>query len=116
MTIGFGFVKSQNPNESIFTDNKGGTDTTLANHKSALKRVKQNENRRLRNRIAKTQIKNIVKDVRINADASDREAVLKQLNLAQSIIDKGAKKGTIHKNTASRKISRLTKRVNSATP
>jgi small subunit ribosomal protein S20 len=86
----------------------------LANHKSAIKRVKQNERRRLRNKVAKTRIKNIVKDIRTNSESSDKEAVLKQLNLAQSIIDKGAKKGAIHKKTASRKISRLAKLINSA--
>lgn len=88
----------------------------MANHKSALKRVKQNEHRRLRNKIAKTRIKSVVKDVNTQADAAEQEAVAKQLRTAQSVIDKGSKKGAIHRNTASRKISRLTRRVNSTTP
>jgi small subunit ribosomal protein S20 len=42
-----------------------------------------------------------------------QDKVAQELNLAQSVLDKAAKKGTIHKKTASRKISRLSKLVNS---
>ncbi len=85
----------------------------MANHKSALKRARQNEIRRLRNRSTKTKVKNIVKDVRIAAGNSEnRELSLKNLDSAKSVIDKAAKKGVIHKRTASRKISRLSKLVN----
>jgi len=79
----------------------------LANHKSALKRASQNEQRRIRNKTTKTKVKNIVKDVRLAAGKESNETVLNKLNQAQSIIDKAAKKGVIHKKTASRKISRL---------
>jgi len=85
----------------------------LANHKSALKRARQNEQRRIRNKMTKTKVKNIVKDVRLAAGKESNETVLNKLNQAQSIIDKAAKKGTIHKKTASRKISRLAGLVNS---
>jgi len=86
----------------------------LANHKSALKRARQNESRRLRNRSTKTKVKNIVKDVRIAAGNSEnRESYMKNLDAAKSVIDKAAKNGVIHKRTASRKISRLSKLVNS---
>jgi len=85
----------------------------LANHKSALKRARQNEIRRLRNRSTKTQVKNIVKDMRSAAGNSEnRESSLKNLDSVKSVIDKAAKKGVIHKRTASRKISRLSKLVN----
>lgn len=85
----------------------------MANHKSALKRARQNENRRLRNRSTKTKVKNIVKDVRTAAGNSENsESSLKSLDAAKSVIDKAAKKGVIHKRTASRKISRLAKLVN----
>jgi len=85
----------------------------LANHKSALKRARQNEIRRLRNRSIKTKVKNIVKDVRIAAGSSEnRGSSLKNLDAAKSVIDKAAKSGVIHKRTASRKISRLSKLVN----
>jgi len=87
----------------------------LANHKSALKRARQNENRSMRNKTVKTKIKNFVKNVRLAAGKEPQETVLIKLTQAQSIIDKAAKKGTIHKKTASRKISRLAGLVNSTT-
>ncbi|MDM8541099.1 30S ribosomal protein S20 [Desulfococcaceae bacterium HSG7] len=87
----------------------------MANHKSAVKRARQNEKRRERNKIVRTGIKNVTKNVRLVAQKKeDSEIVLKTLNNAKSVIDKAAKKGVIHKNTASRKISRLTKLVNKA--
>ncbi|MEA3429387.1 MAG: 30S ribosomal protein S20 [Thermodesulfobacteriota bacterium] len=87
----------------------------MANHKSALKRARQNEERRIRNKTTKTRVKNIVKDLRLAAGKESNEIVLNKLNQAQSIIDKGAKKGVIHKKNASRKISRLAGLVKSIT-
>jgi small subunit ribosomal protein S20 len=84
----------------------------LANHKSAIKRAGQNEIRRMRNKSVKTRIKNSVKNVRLAVSEKSSEAALKKLDDAKSIIDKAAKKGTFHTKTASRKISRLTKLVN----
>ena len=84
----------------------------MANHKSAIKRAGQNEIRRIRNKSVKTRIKNSVKNVRLAVSEKSSEAALKKLDDAKSIIDKAAKKGTIHTKTASRKISRLTKLVN----
>jgi small subunit ribosomal protein S20 len=84
----------------------------LANHASALKRARQNEDRKLRNRITKTQVKHLVKTVRQDVAAKSTEAVQSKLNVAKSLIDKAAKKGAIHKKTAARKISRLAKLVN----
>jgi small subunit ribosomal protein S20 len=84
----------------------------LADHASALKRARQNELRRLRNRMSKTRLKHIVKAVREEAAASATEAAHAKLNEAKSVIDKAAKKGAIHKKTAARKISRLSKLVN----
>ena len=84
----------------------------MAYHKSALKRARQNEDRRLRNKSVKTGVKNIVKEVRLNASELSKEAALKKLDTAKSKIDKAAKKGVIHKKTASRKISRLSKLIN----
>ena len=86
----------------------------MANHKSALKRARQNNIRRLRNKSIRTRVKNVVKDVRQSlADQSGTDSVA-ELNTAKSAIDKAAKKGGIHRNTADRKISRLTKEVNAA--
>jgi len=84
----------------------------LANHKSALKRARQNEERRIRNKSTKTRIKNIVKDVRLAVGEKSKESALTKLDTAKSVIDNAAKKGVIHKKSASRKISRLSKIVN----
>ena len=86
----------------------------MANHKSALKRARQSESKRLRNKAAKTRVKNVVKDVRTAAADSANDQTAAQLNAAKSAIDKAAKKGVIHKRTAARKVSRLAKLVNAA--
>lgn len=85
----------------------------MANHKSALKRARQSEIRRLRNKSNKTKIKGLIKDVRMAVDEDAAESAAGKLNTVKSAIDKAAKKGIIHKRTAARKISRLTKLVNS---
>ncbi|MGD9332131.1 MAG: 30S ribosomal protein S20 [Desulfobacterales bacterium] len=86
----------------------------MANHKSAKKRAQQNEVRRLRNRSVRTQIKGIVKNVRSAAAGQDPVQSPVQLKLAQSAIDKAAKKGVLHPKTAARKISRLARLVKSS--
>jgi small subunit ribosomal protein S20 len=86
----------------------------LANHKSAVKRARQNEIRRLRNKATRTRVKSIVKEVRASAGEASSEETKAMLNTAQSVIDKASKKGVIHKRSAARKISRLTKLANSA--
>ena len=86
----------------------------MANHKSALKRARQNELSRLRNKAVKTRVKSIVKDVRFSVEESSNGDIMAKLIAAQTLIDKASKKGVIHKKTAARKISRLSKLVNSA--
>jgi small subunit ribosomal protein S20 len=87
----------------------------LANHKSAEKRARQNEKRRVRNKAVRTRIKHATKLVRSSSGEESKEAALAKLNTAKSIIDKAAKKGVIHKKTAARKLSRLSKLVNALT-
>ena len=83
----------------------------MANHKSAAKRAKQNEVRRIRNKSTRSSMNTAVKKVRAATEAgADNTADL--LNSAKSLIAKAAKKGVIHQNTAARKISRLTKSLN----
>ena len=86
----------------------------MANHKSAIKRARQNELRRLRNKSVKTRIKTIVKDARSSAGEISGEDMSAKIRTVQSAFDKAAKKGVIHKRTAARKVSRLTKLRNSA--
>ena len=86
----------------------------MANHKSAIKRHKQSEQRAVRNRAARTRVKNVVKAVRTAILEKDVEKASAALVAATSVLDKTATKGTIHWKNAARKISRLTKAVNAA--
>ncbi len=84
----------------------------MANHKSALKRARQNEIRRMRNKSYRTRVNNVTKQVRLAEGESSGETITTKLNIAKSVIDIAAKKGIIHKKTAARKISRLSKFAN----
>jgi len=86
----------------------------LANHKSALKRARQNEIRRMRNKSYRTRVNNVTKQLRLSEGESSGETITTNLNIAKSVIDIAAKKGTIHKRTAARKISRLAKFANTS--
>ena len=85
----------------------------MANHKSALKRNRQSLVRRERNRANRTKVKTAVKkiDTAIEVEGSVEKAQ-EALLAAVPIIERAAVKGAFHKKTASRKVSRLTKRVN----
>ncbi|MBT8763158.1 30S ribosomal protein S20 [Desulfohalobiaceae bacterium Ax17] len=85
----------------------------LANHKSALKRHRQSLKRRARNRSVKTRVKNVIKSVRLAAEQKDAQKAAEALRTATSVLDRAAQKKVIHWRTAARKISRLTKLVNS---
>ena len=84
----------------------------MANHKSALKRARQSEVRRLRNMGYKTRSKNIVKEVRAAVTENDKEQAIEKLKIATAIIHKSASKGVFHKKKASRKVSRLARQIN----
>jgi small subunit ribosomal protein S20 len=82
----------------------------LANHKSALKRARQNETRRARNRINKTKVKTAVKKTRAAIEESP-EAAAVALKAAMSALARAASKGTLHHRNAARRISRLSRQV-----
>ena len=84
----------------------------MANHKSAIKRARQSEEQRVRNRSRKTRMKNVIRDLDEVIAGKSPEKAAEELKKAVSVIAKTASKGVIHKNTASRKISRLTRAVN----
>lgn len=86
----------------------------MANHKSALKRARQSEIKRMRNKSYRTRVNNVTKEIRLAKDESSGETITTKLNIAKSVIDIAAKKGVIHKKTAARKISRLSKFANTA--
>lgn len=84
----------------------------MANHKSAGKRSRQAQAQRLRNRMNKSKLKTAIGHLDAAIVGGSDEATQEALRKAISVVAKTASKGTIHKRTASRKISRLTKRVN----
>lgn len=84
----------------------------MANHKSALKRDRQSKVRRLRNRMNKSRMKGAVNRMEELVAAGSEEQAREALRSTVSIIGRTASKGSIHKKTASRKISRLTRKVN----
>jgi len=88
----------------------------MANHKSAMKRDRQSKVRRLRNRIYKSKMKTLVRKVEDALVAGSEEDARAALAIAVPVIQKTASKGTIHKKNASRKVSRLTRRVNRMQP
>ena len=83
----------------------------MANHKSAEKRHRQSKIRNARNTHIRSTMRSYVKKVRMAIAEGDTEAAKTLLEKAVPYIDKAATKGVIHKATASRKISRLTKLV-----
>lgn len=84
----------------------------MANHKSALKRARQNEVKRIRNKGYKTRVKKAVKEVRIALADNSVDQAKKSFVKTVSVIQKAASKGVIHRNQASRKISRLATQIN----
>lgn len=84
----------------------------MAVHKSAEKRMRQNETRRMRNRHVKTNIKTMVKRVREAVQEKNEAKANEALARVIPLVDKAASKGVIHWRTRSRKIARLTKLVN----
>lgn len=84
----------------------------LANIKSAKKRILVIETKTLRNKTIKSKIKTLVKKVELAVAENDKAAAEAALKVATSEISKAASKGIFHKNTAARKISRLTLAVN----
>ncbi len=81
---------------------------------STLKRVRQAEKHRLRNQSVETKVKTYITKLEAALPSKDKEGINKILNEAIKVINSAASKGIIHKNTASRKISRITKKVNAA--
>ena len=84
----------------------------MANIKSAKKRILVNRTKAERNKAIKSGVKTSVKKVNAAIAANDKEAAKAALVAATATINKAATKGVFHKNTASRKVSRLALAVN----
>lgn len=84
----------------------------MANHKDALKRIRQNEVRRQRNKHYRSMMRTEIKKLMKAIDAGDAAAAQAQLPKAVSLIQRVAQKGIIHRKQAARRVSRLSTAVN----
>ncbi len=80
----------------------------MAHHKSAIKRIKQSNKRRIYNRQHKKAVKYAIRDVR---EATNFEVAWEKFKLATKVLDRAAAQGVVHKNNAARRKSRLAKFV-----
>lgn len=83
----------------------------MANHKSAKKRIRQTERRTLVNKNRVSRIRTFVKKVETAIASGDQNAARNAFQEAQPEVQRGVTKGVLHKNTASRKLSRLSARI-----
>ena len=85
----------------------------MPNTKSAIRRVRRVKKQTQINRIRKSKYKNAVKEMELLLKSKEKEKAKKYFSKFQSILMQVAKSGVINKNTASRKISRISKRISS---
>ena len=85
----------------------------MPNIKSAIKRVKSDAKKNLRNRMVKSQVKTAVK--RFTTALASEQGAQQELVNATSVMDKAVAKGIVHKNTANRKKARMAKALHKAT-
>ena len=88
----------------------------MANHPSAIKRHRQSLKRRTANQSAKARIRTIARKVETTTATGDAEQAKKDLYDASRVLAKAASKGLIHSRTASRRTSRLAKKVAKLSP
>ena len=88
----------------------------MANTKSAIKRLRSAERRRLRNRVYRGGARTAVNKARRLMDEGHLEEAREAVHVAVSALDKAAEKGIIHKNNAARRKSRLMRRLNQIEP
>lgn len=83
----------------------------MANHKSALKRVKQTGVRTERNRVHRSRLRNQIRDLRAALDGKNKSAAEGLVSPTFALIDHSVQKGILHRNTAARYKSRLSIRL-----
>ncbi|HET6816032.1 MAG TPA: 30S ribosomal protein S20 [Mycobacteriales bacterium] len=83
----------------------------MANIKSQIKRIGQNERRRLRNKAVKSELKTAVRKFREAADSGDAATAQTELRTAARLLDKAASKGVIHKNQAANRKSAMAQKA-----
>lgn len=83
----------------------------MPNIKSQIKRLRQSERRRLRNKAVKSEVKTYIKKFEAAVQSGDVKAAEEALKVVQKKIDKGRSKGVFHKNTAARKVAKLAQKL-----
>ena len=86
----------------------------MANTKSALKRVRSSEKKRVRNRKVRSETRTYIKRARTQIESGQLEEAQKSVAVAMRALDKAAENGVIHKNNAARRKSRLMHQLNQA--
>ncbi len=86
----------------------------MANTKSAIKNIRKNQKRRLRNRMYRSRAKTAIKKARRLIEAGQLEEAREAIRIAYKALDKAAEKGIIHKNNAARRKARLMRLYNKA--
>jgi small subunit ribosomal protein S20 len=94
-------------------DDKKKTKLPSGRHLSQIKRQRQNLKRAERNRAIRSEFRSFIKRVKLAVEKKDAQAAKDALMAAKSKIDKAVSKGVLHRNNASRKISRLSRLVSS---
>lgn len=84
----------------------------MANHKSAIKRIRSNERKRIRNRVYNARTRTQVKKARVAIHGSDKDQAIAETREAIRLLDKSANKGIIHPNNAARRKGRLMNHLN----
>jgi small subunit ribosomal protein S20 len=83
----------------------------MANTDSARKRIRQNRRRAARNQARRSRMRTFIKKVEVAVASGDRAAAVEALRTAQPEMQRAANKGVVHRNTVSRKLSRLAARI-----
>jgi small subunit ribosomal protein S20 len=83
----------------------------MAHHASAKKSIRQTERRSAVNRARTSRVRSFIKKVETAIDAGDKKVAADALKAAQPVIHRGVRAGVLHRNTASRKLSRLSARI-----
>ena len=86
----------------------------MANTRSAIKRIRSNQRKRVYNKITRTSVRTQLRSAREAVDGTDTAAALAAAKQAMSTLDKAANKGVIHKKNAARRKSRLMKKLAAA--
>ncbi|NBW40167.1 30S ribosomal protein S20 [bacterium] len=85
----------------------------MANHKSALKRMRQNQKIRDRNRVARASVRTAIKKAKAAIELKDKTQAQELVKIAEVAIQKAASSGLYHKNNANRKVARLVQQAQS---